>query len=204
MRKLGTIDLQMLNLAIKENGTFNENNLENSELKKHGVGKILDTLASLKDRKFISLNTDGSFSITPLAREILWNNKIPTWARILRLLQIKSCNLKQIIDTIGGTEEKIIQEMDKLRRSQLILMSPQRIENKVVRNYEILSEGVQVIDKTEIIGFDQLKFGETKVMGEILKISDSIIEKIQNLQIDKNEKASIIEQINELKNKLEI
>ena len=41
-------------------------------------------------------------------------------------------------------------------------------------------------------------------MGEILKISDSIIEKIQNLQIDKNEKASIIEQINELKNKLEI
>ena len=194
----------MLNLAIKENGTFNENNLENSELKKHGVGKILDTLASLKDRKFISLNTDGSFSITPLAREILWNNKIPTWARILRLLQIKSCNLKQIIDTIGGTEEKIIQEMDKLRRSQLILMSPQRIENKVVRNYEILSEGVQVIDKTEIIGFDQLKFGETKVMGEILKISDSIIEKIQNLQIDKNEKASIIEQINELKNKLEI
>ena len=112
--------------------------------------------------------------------------------------------MKQIIDTIGGTEEKIIQEMDKLRRSQLILMSPQRIENKVVRNYEILSEGVQVIDKTEIIGFDQLKFGETKVMGEILKISDSIIEKIQNLQIDKNEKASIIEQINELKNKLEI
>ena len=204
MRKLGTIDLEMLNLAIKENGTFNENNLENSELKKHGVGKILDTLASLKDRKFISLNTDGSFSITPLAREILWNNKIPTWARILRLLQIKSCNLKQIIDTIGGTEEKIIQEMDKLRRSQLILMSPQRIENKVVRNYEILSEGVQVIDKTEIIGFDQLKFGETKVMGEILKISDSIIEKIQNLQIDKNEKASIIDQINELKNKLEI
>ena len=75
MRKLGTIDLEMLNLAIKENGTFNENNLENSELKKHGVGKILDTLASLKDRKFISLNTDGSFSITPLAREILWNIK---------------------------------------------------------------------------------------------------------------------------------
>ena len=204
MRKLGTIDLEMLNLAIKENGTFNENNLENSELKKHGVGKILDTLASLKDRKFISLNTDGSFSITPLAQEILWDNKIPTWARILRLLQIKSCNLQQIIDTIGETEEKIIQEMDKLRRSQLILMSPQRIENKVVKKYEILSEGVQVIDRTEIIGFDQLKFGETKVMGEILKITDNVIEKIQNLQIDKNEKANIIEQINELKNKLEI
>jgi len=30
MRKLGTIDLEILDLAIKENGTFNENNLENS------------------------------------------------------------------------------------------------------------------------------------------------------------------------------
>ena len=133
MRKLGTIDLQMLNLAIKENGTFNENNLENSGLKKHGVGKILDTLASLKDRKFISLNSDGSFSITPLAQEILWSDKIPIWARILRLLQIKSCNLKEIIDIIEESEEKSIAEIEKLRKNQLILMSPQRKEGKVIK-----------------------------------------------------------------------
>ena len=30
MRKLGTIDLEILHLAIKEKGTFNENSLENS------------------------------------------------------------------------------------------------------------------------------------------------------------------------------
>ena len=29
MRKLGTVDLEILNLAIKGKGTFNENNLEN-------------------------------------------------------------------------------------------------------------------------------------------------------------------------------
>ena len=93
MRKLGTIDLEILNLAIKENGTFNENNLENSELKRLGVGRILDALASLKDRKFVLLNSDGSFSITDLAREILWSSNIPIWAKILRLLQIKSCSI---------------------------------------------------------------------------------------------------------------
>ena len=104
MRKLGTIDLEMLYLAIKEN------NLENSELKRHGVGKILDTLASLKDRKFISLNSDGSFSITELAREILWSSNIPVWGRILRLLQIKSCNLNQIIEILGIPKENIFFE----------------------------------------------------------------------------------------------
>ena len=61
MRKLGTIDSEILDLAIKENGTFNENNLENSVLKRLGVGRILDALASLKDRKLISLNSDVLF-----------------------------------------------------------------------------------------------------------------------------------------------
>ena len=110
MRKLGTIDLEMLNLAIKEKGTFNENNLENSELKRHGVGKILDTLASLKDRKYISLNDDGSFSITELSREILWNSNIPTWARILRLLQIKSCELNEIIEILEINQNEVIKD----------------------------------------------------------------------------------------------
>jgi len=131
MRKLGTIDLEMLYLAIKEKGSFNENNLENSELKRHGVGKILDTLASLKDRKFISLNSDGSFSITKLAREILWSSNIPVWGRILRLLQIKSCNLNQIIEILGIPEEKIMSEVEELRKNQFILMSPQRQDDQI-------------------------------------------------------------------------
>ena len=113
MRKLGTIDLEVLQLAIKENGTFNENHLENSEIKRHGVGKILDTLASLKDRKFISLNSDGSFTITELAREILWSSNIPIWGRILRLLQVKSCSLNQIIEVLASDEDKIIHEIEQ-------------------------------------------------------------------------------------------
>ena len=204
MRKLGTIDLAMLNLAIKENGTFNENNLENSELKKHGVGKILDTLASLKDRKFISLNTDGSFSITPLAREILWNNKIPTWARILRLLQIKSCNLKEIIDIIEESEEKSIAEIEKLRKNQLILMSPQRKEGKVIKIYEILPEGIDQIDKTETEGFENVKFEDSKYNIEILETINELDKQIEKLQISNIEKEDIKNKINDLRNQLKI
>ena len=111
MRKLGTIDFEVLQLAMNENGTFDETHLENSKLKRHGVGKILDTLASLKDKKFISMNQNGSFTITDLAKEILWSSKIPTWAKILRLLQIKSCDLQQIIETIDNSEENVFNEL---------------------------------------------------------------------------------------------
>jgi DNA-binding MarR family transcriptional regulator len=204
MRRLGTIDLEILHLSIKENGTFNENNLENSELKRYGVGKILDTLASLKDRKFITLNSDGSFSITELSREILWSDNIPIWGKILRLLQIKSCSFNEIIDILQVSENKILNEIEKLRKSQFILMSPQRKNEKLIKMYEILSEGIQEIDKTDTEGFNQIQFGEIKPMGEILEISEDIIKKIKNLEISEKKKENIIEQIIKLKNKLEI
>ena len=204
MRKLGTIDLEVLHLAIKENGTFNENNLENSELKRHGVGKILDTLASLKDRKFISLNNDGSFSITEISKEILWNSNIPLWARILRLLQIKSCNLDQIIEIIGTPEKQIIQELEELRKSQFVLMSPQRKEEKLNKIYEILPEGIEEIDKTETQGFNKTNFGKLKSKGGILEIIDEIQNEIQNTNISDPEKKNIIDKLGNLKNKLEI
>ncbi|MBT3685404.1 MAG: hypothetical protein HOG44_00160 [Nitrosopumilus sp.] len=204
MRKLGTVDLEILDLAIKEKGTFNENSLENSELKRHGVGKILDTLASLKDRKFISLNKDGSFSITELAREILWSSNIPAWARVLRLLQIKSCNLNQIVDIIGLSEDKIIVEIEKLRKNEFLLMSPQRQENKLIKVYEILPEGIQEVDKTETEGFDKIKFGELKSNGGILEIIDEIKKDVANSINSDIEKNSIVEKLNNLKSKLEI
>ena len=204
MRKLGTIDLEILDLAIKEKGTFNENSLENSELKRHGVGKILDALASLKDRKFISLNKDGSFSITELSREILWSPNIPTWARVLRLLQIKSCNLNQIVDIIGISEDKIILEIEKLRKNEFLLMSPQRQENKLIKVYEILPDGISEVDKTETEGFNKIKFGELKSNGGILEIIDEIKKDVQNISNSDVEKDNIIGKLDNLRNKLEI
>jgi DNA-binding PadR family transcriptional regulator len=204
MRKLGTIDLEVLNLAIKKNGTFNENNLENSELKRLGVGKILDTLASLKDRKLISLNSDGSFSITDLAREILWRNNVPTWAKILRLLQIKSCTMKQIVDILRISEDKLIEDVEKLRKNQFVLMSPQRQEDKLVKVYEILPEGVKEIDRTEVDGFDSTSFDKSKPAVEILSLVDEIVKEIQECQMDQLKKDSISEKLSKLKDRLEI
>jgi hypothetical protein len=204
MRKLGTIDLEVLNLAIKKNGTFNENNLENSELKRLGVGKILDTLASLKDRKLISLNSDGSFSITDLAREILWRNNVPTWAKILRLLQIKSCTMKQIVDILRISEDKLIEDVEKLRKNQFVLMSPQRQEDKLVKVYEILPEGVKKIDRTEVDGFDSTSFDKSKPAVEILSLVDEIVKEIQDCQMDQLKKDSISEKLSKLQARLEI
>jgi predicted transcriptional regulator len=142
MTKLGLIDLEMLFLGIKNNGTFNEKDIENSELKRLGVGRILDSLASLKDRKMITLNSDGSFSITDLAKYTLWSDQIPTWVKILRLLEIKSFDMDSISNFLRKPESELIEEIEKLREKQLILMSPLRQESKIIKMYEILPEGI--------------------------------------------------------------
>jgi len=204
MRKLGTIDLEILDLAIKENGTFNENNLENSELKRLGVGKILDSLASLKDRKFLSLNNDGSFSITGIAREILWSENIPTWAKILRLLQIKSSSIEQISNILRITENQYFDDLEKLRKNGFVLMSPQRIDEKIIKIYEIQPEGIEKIDKTDKEGFKNISFDELKPEIEILSKIDEIILEIKDSEMEQSKKDSIIEKLKQLKNKLEI
>jgi predicted ArsR family transcriptional regulator len=204
MRKLGTVDLEILQLAIKENGTFNETNLENSALKRLGVGKLLDSLASLKDRKLILLNKDGSFSITDLAKEILWSINIPTWAKILRLLQIRSCNMEQITDILRLSKEEVLENIEKLRKNQFVLMSPQRQEEKIVKIYEILPEGIEEIDKTDSDGFDKLRFKESKPGITLMGLIDEIIKEIQDSEMNQAKKEPILEKVYELKEKLEI
>ncbi|MHA7647439.1 hypothetical protein [Nitrosopumilus sp. S4] len=204
MRKLGTIDLEILHLAKKENGTFNEKNLENSNLKRLGVGRILDALASLKDRKMISLNDDGSFTMTQLANEILWSNNIPIWAKILRLLQIKSCSIAEITDILNIKEEQITEDLEKLRKNQFILMSPQRQEEKLVKIFEILPEGIEEIDKTETLGFDKINFEESKGGIEIISLIDELIKEIQDSNLEISKKDNMVEKLYKLKEKLEI
>ena len=204
MRKLGTIDLEILDLAIEENGTFNENNLENSELKRLGVGKILDSLAALKDRKFLSLNKDGSFSITDIAKEILWSENIPTWAKILRLLQIKSSSVEQISNILRITKNQYFDDLEKLRKNGFVLMSPQRIDEKIIKIYEIQPEGIEKIDKTDMEGFKNINFNESKPEIEILSKIDEIVKEIKNSQMEQPKKDSVIEKLTQLKNKLEI
>ena len=204
MRKIGTVDLEILFLAIKENGSFNENNLENSELKRLGVGRILDALASLKDRKMITLNSNGSFSITDIAREILWSRTVPTWAKILRLLQVKSCNITQITEILGMSEGMILKDIELLRKNQLVLMSPQRQDNKLVKVYEILPEGVEELDRTEAEGFNNTRFTRIKPEIEIMDMVEEIINEIRDSQMEQSKKESISKKLSMLKGKLEI
>lgn len=202
MTKLGMIDLEILQLGINGNGSFNEEDIEKSELKRLGVGRILDSLASLKERKLIDLNKNGSFSITDLARHTLWGEQIPTWVKILRVLEIKSCSTETISRILKKPEIEIDEEIEKLRKNQLALMSPLRTESKIIKMYEILPEGIEKLKKIQEEGFQNNNIEEKNSKIESLLLIDQIIKEIS--KESEVSKENIIQKLNEIKEKLKI
>lgn len=204
MTKLSIVDLQILYLGIKGNGRFDEKNIDQSELKKLGVGRILDQLASLKERKLIHLNTDGSFSITSMARHILWDTQMPMWIKILRILEIKSQSLEKISSFLLLSEDLIQNEIEDLRKRQLVLMSPFRNETGLVKMYEILPEGIEQIKKAQSEGV-QNKPEIKKPQIEIWSIIEETIEQVRGLEgISDEKKDGIISNLLKIKDKLEV
>ena len=143
------VDLKILFLGINKDGSFDENDIEKSDLKKLGVGRILDQLASLKERGLIEMNSNGSFSITNSGKNILWDDQIPLWLKILRILEIKSQNTATIASFLLASLDKVNEEIEDLRKRHLVLMSPLRNETGLEKFYEILPEGIETIEKSQ-------------------------------------------------------
>ena len=96
--------------------------------------------------------------------------------------------MNQIVSILRISEEELEENVEKLRKNQFVLMSPQRHEDKLIKIYEILPEGIEEIDKTETQGFDKTSFGEVKPDVEILSIIDEVIKDIQDSQIEQSKK----------------
>ena len=202
MPKLNYVDLQLLFLGIK-NKKFDERDIEESDLKKLGIGRILDQLASLRERDLIEINKDGSFQVTDTARHFLWDNQIPLWIKILRVLEIQPMNLEKISSFLFLLPETINAEIEDLRKRQLVLMSPLRVESKIMRMFEILPDGIEQIKIAYSNGLPN-KPEIRKPQGEILSIIDQTIEEINRLDIPKEKKDRIISNILQIKEKLKI
>ncbi|NIP62224.1 MAG: hypothetical protein GWN01_12255 [Nitrosopumilaceae archaeon] len=204
MVKLGTIDLEILFLGITNDGKFNENDIEESELKRLGVGKILDTLATLKDKNLIDLNKDGTFQVTELAKLQLWSQKIPLWVRILRLLEIKAHPINEISKILRESISDIEEHLEDLRKNQLVLMSPIRKEGKLEKSFEILQEGKEYLEKIESEGIPEKIHGSKPTETEILGLLQQITQEINQSSLSQEQQESIVSKLDKIKDRLDV
>jgi len=202
MRLLGTIDLEILHVAVANGGTINESHMEDSQLKRLGVGRILDALASLRDRDMLVLNRDGSFLMTDAARNTLWNDGIPLWARILRLLEVRPCSPVEISTILQVQEhDETYGLLDELQKRRFIMITPQIRDGRPEKIYEILPDGIDRLAKSEGAGLSVARMPSgPSVLGTIDDIS-GMIEESQTLSSE--EKRIIGGKISGLRSMLE-
>lgn len=202
MIKLSLLDLGILRLGINENGKFDENDIAKSELNKLGVGRILDQLASLKERNLITMNKEGSFSITEDVKKALWDENTPIEIRILRILEISPQTLQKIASLLLIQEDRIHQAIEELQKNHLVLMSTVKKEERIVKMYEILSEGVEYLSRVNL-GITQ-SISELNPQLKNLDILQDTIEEISKLKnISEEEKNKIIKNLESVKKNLE-
>ena len=189
MSNLGTLDLEFLYLGIKKNGTFNEKDIEESELKRLGVGRTLDELASLKERNLILMNNDGTFTITDTAKNIFWDHQVPLRIKILRILDIRAFPLEKISTYLNEDEKIVFEEIERLRKEQLIMMSPLRTDAGLEKMYEILDAGIAELENPH-------KNTQHKNKDELI---DELILQIKELPISDEQKNTILNKITQIK-----
>lgn len=202
MIKLSLLDLGILRLGINEKGKFDENDIAKSELNKLGVGRILDQLASLKERNLITMNKEGSFSITEDVKKVLWDENTPIEIRILRILEISPQTLQKIASLLLIQEDQIHQAIEELQKNHLVLMSTVKKEERIVKMYEILSEGVEYLSRVNL-GITQ-SISELNPQLKNLDILQDTIEEISKLKnISEEEKNKIIKNLESVKKNLD-
>ena len=202
MIKLSLLDLGILRLGINEKGKFDENDIAKSELNKLGVGRILDQLASLKERNLITMNKEGSFSITEDVKKALWDENTPIEIRILRILEISPQTLQKIASLLLIQEDRIHQVIEELQKNHLVLMSTVKKEERILKMYEILSEGVEYLSRVNL-GITQ-SISELNPQLNNLDILQDTIEEISKLKnISEEEKNKIIKNLESVKKNLE-
>ena len=201
---IGSLDLEFLYLGYQNNGKFNESDIENSGLKRLGVGRTLDAIASLKERDLVTQNDDGTFSITNTAKQFLWNDTIPTNIKILRLLKIKAFSLSLISKYLVTDKEKIEYEIEPLRKKGLVLMSPQRTEAGLEKIFEIMDAGTELLEKVDSGNFTDIDNFVKSSEKEVFEILDELQTIIDKAAINNDSKEEIFEKINLIKSKLKI
>ena len=205
LTSIGSLDLEFLYLGYQNGGNFNEKDIENSDLNRLGVGRVLDTIASLKERKLITQNQDNTFSITNGAKQILWNDEIPLWVKILRILEIRAFPLTLISKYLAKDKEEISNEIETLRKNELVLMSPQRTDKGLEKIFEIMPRGLEELEKINSKGFDNsdLILEKRPNESEVFDLLDEIKKILEN-QPNMESKDLIIEKLELIKSKLKI
>ena len=175
------MDLEILYQAKKSKNGITPEAISKQDVFTPGVWELVDKFATLQEKNLITKKKEGLFVLTKKGMNTFWDIESPLWLNLLKLLRIKPFSDTECAMYLEEPIPAVQQALDMIRKKGYVLMAPLRKEEKLLKMYEILPEGVEQLSKSKKSGLSFVKSGDKLVVeledgeGILYEIIDDLV-----------------------------
>ncbi len=175
------MDLEILYQAKKSKNGITPEAISKQDVFTPGVWELVDKFATLQEKNLITKKKEGLFVLTKNGMNTFWDIESPLWLNLLKLLRIKPFSDTECAMYLEEPIPAVQQALDMIRKKGYVLMAPLRKEEKLLKMYEILPEGVEQLSKSKKSGLSFVKSGDKLVVeledgeGILYEIIDDLV-----------------------------
>ena len=181
MSNLDYMDLEILYLSKKSKNGINPEAISQQDVFTPGIWELVDKFAALQEKNLLTKNKEGLFILTKSGMNTFWHIESPLWMNLLKLLRVKPFSDTECAMYLEESIPAVQQALDMIRKKGYVLMSPLRKEEKLLKMYEILSEGIEQLTEFKKSGVFVVKSGDKLVVelddgeGILYEIIDDLV-----------------------------
>ncbi len=175
------MDLEILYQAKKSKNGISPEAVSQQDVFTPGIWELVDKFASLQEKNLLTKNKEGLFVLTKNGINTFWDIESPLWLNLLKLLRVKALADTECARYLEEYIPAVQQALEMIRKKGYVMMSQLRKEEKLLKMFEILPEGVEQITKLRKKGMFVVKSGDKLVVelddgdGILYEIIDDLV-----------------------------
>ena len=175
------MDLEILYQTKKSKNGISPEAVSQQDVFTPGIWELVDKFASLQEKNLLTKNKEGLFVLTKNGINTFWDIESPLWLNLLKLLRVKPLADTECARYLEEYIPAVQQALEMIRKKGYVMMSQLRKEEKLLKMFEILPEGVEQITKLRKKGMFVVKSGDKLVVelddgdGILYEIIDDLV-----------------------------
>ncbi|MCH7968070.1 MAG: hypothetical protein IH841_02290 [Thaumarchaeota archaeon] len=188
MSELDYMDLEILYQAKKSKNGISPEAVSQQDVFTPGIWELVDKFASMQEKNLLTKNKEGLFVLTKNGINTFWDIESPLWLNLLKLLRVKPLADIECARYLEEYIPAVQQALEMIRKKGYIMMSQLRKEEKLLKMFEILPEGVEQITKLKKKDMFVVKSGDKLVVelddgdGILYEIIDDLVNPLRMIK----------------------
>ena len=188
MSNLDYMDLEILYQAKKSKNGIIPEDVSQQDVFTPSIWELVDKFTALQEKNLLIKNKEGIFELTKKGFNTFWYIESPLWMNLLKLLRVRPFSDIQCAMYLGEPIPAVQQALDMIRKKNYVLMSALRKEEKLLKMYEILPDGIEQLSKSKKGGISFVKSGDKLVVeldggeGILFEIIDDLVNPLRMIK----------------------